>query len=61
MYFKIEADENGEYLRHDGKRFYIQTCRRVRPSTGWAPYDTQEDALAAWGLTYAPAEAQADT
>lgn len=60
MYFKQEIYDDGEYVRKDGARVMLQQCRRVRPATGWAVFETLEECLTAWHLTYAPIPEPAD-
>lgn len=54
MYFKTEQDDDGDFLRTDGVRFALQRARRVRPATGWTVFETPEECLEAWGVTYSP-------
>lgn len=60
MYFKIREDKEGEYRKQNGTRYSLQWCRRVRPADGWAVFETPDDCLAAWGLTYEPLPAPAE-
>lgn len=54
MYFKAEQEDKGDYTREDGVKFELQQARRVRPADGWTEFESLEECLASWGLTYAP-------
>lgn len=56
MYYQRLKDSNGSYRATDGTRWELSAARTVRPTTGWAWFETTAAALAAWGLEYAPPE-----
>ena len=59
MKFKREIDENGEWMDADGQRYSLSVVRRLRNAAGvnvgYEDFDSLEAALAAWGLSAAPA------
>lgn len=44
----------GEYVDPAGARWTVECCRRVRPTTGWTEFETMEECMEAWNLTYDP-------
>ena len=54
MYYQRIKDSNGTYRAADGMRYELSAARTVRPTTGWAWFDTTAAALTAWGLVYDP-------
>lgn len=55
MYFKKLPDPMGDYVDAAGNRFSLSAARRIRTAAGvnigYAPFDSINAALQAWGLT----------
>lgn len=54
MFYKRIQDPNGFYIAADNTRWELSSARTVRPTTGWTWFDTLDDCLEAWELTYDP-------
>lgn len=56
MYYRIRPKENGDYVSQSYERFYlmenIKPPKVYRDLYTW--FDTKEECLEAWGLTYDP-------
>ena len=54
MYYKLDAAPSGEYMANDGYRYTITVARRIRTdagvNVGYEPFESLQDALAAWEL-----------
>lgn len=54
MYFQRLDDAYGDYTDKGGERCSVLQARRVRPADGWMVFETLDECLAAWELTYDP-------
>ena len=58
-YYKREKTEYGSYIDADGERYAVSWCHAIHSPTrqtpeqlGYEPFESMEDALAAWGLMH---------
>lgn len=54
MFYRKDEYTQGEYISADGTRIILSQARNVRPTKGWTRFNSREDCLAAWDLTYNP-------
>lgn len=54
MYYLKAEDENGDYICTDGKRYALFRGTWVAQKDRWTWFDTEEECLDAWGLTFDP-------
>lgn len=52
--YRHTENPQGDYVNRAGQRYLLEWCRRVRPSNGWTQFDSLEECLATWELTFSP-------
>jgi hypothetical protein len=64
MLYRIEQEENGNYVKDD-KRYELQSCREFVPAKdktisdyGWLEFETEEKAIEYFGITKVEQEAE---
>lgn len=68
-YYKKEKTEYGSYVDAEGVRYMVEWCNTIYSpknltpeQLGYEPYENQDEALEAWGLTpYVDPEAESLT
>lgn len=59
MFYKMTTMKDGDYIDAEGNRYRLAECNKVATpdgfNVGYSEFETKEECLATWGLSYSPA------